>query len=414
MKLALVSFFFLFSSLALAGHPADDDCWDNPLTVPLLDVSGATIQNLDELLPLGNTFGGHVLPTSHMYLNLDRVDPGNQQSISVDTGVLSPGEVKIVAIAPHDDTHTPGVTIQAYKVTMKICKDTYLFVDHLNTIDSAITNITGPISAPYWYDPNGIPIAAGADIGRTRSTHALDMGVFDVNFLAPYISPLLYHPDYATLASALSLNVSDVQILLPSKAYKKCPLDYFTSSTQSLLLAYNPRTAPPVCGDFAQDLAGRAQGSWLPLKWNSMPLLYGVDASEDEALALGYDYIDPSLPLISVGETVPLTNAAGTVVTGTLAVRDYYFSPYSTPPGNLENWLFADISTGSDVYCYRDLYTIEDGAITDRVLLLQMDQQTVNGSLKTVLRVQARDRSDCPAVGSRNLGAGMTEDFARD
>ncbi|MCB0418430.1 MAG: hypothetical protein KDD39_12325, partial [Bdellovibrionales bacterium] len=340
--------------------------------------------------------------------------PGGPLEPSKDTTVIAPGEVKIVAIAPHDDTHTGGSTIQAFKVTMKICKDTYLFVDHLNMIDPAITNLTGPISAPYWYDPNGIAVSTGAALGTTRSTHALDLGVFDVTFLASYVSPQLYHPDYAALASMFALTVPDVQILLPSKAYKKCPLDYFTPSTQALMLTYNPRTAPPVCGDFAQDVAGRAQGSWLPLKWNSFPLLYGVDMNEDEALALSYDYINPSLPLISVGETVPVTDADGNYLIGTLPVRDYYFTPYISSLSLLENWLFADIPNSSDVYCYRNLSTIEDGPITDRVILLQMDQQLLNGSWKSVLKVQARDRSDCPDTGRRDLNPGMTEDYARE
>ena len=64
------------------------------------------------------------------------------------------------------------------------------------------------------------------------------------------------------------------------------------------------RSVPPICGEHMQDLAGTAQGNWF------RPTPPGGEPStadrEDDDFAFAHDYVDPSVPVISLGNRGPV------------------------------------------------------------------------------------------------------------
>ena len=122
-----LKFSALALAVALAGcdskDPLDVDCSANRLTVPFIEASVFS-GTLSQMQPLGNIFGPHLIPTAHLYLDLVREVPGDHNAHSVPSVILSPGRARVVAVQPHSDSDLPGTSVQAYKVTLKICKNT--------------------------------------------------------------------------------------------------------------------------------------------------------------------------------------------------------------------------------------------------------------------------------------------------
>jgi hypothetical protein len=82
-----------------------------------------------------------------------------------------------------------------------------------------------------------------------------------------------------------------------SAAYARCLLDYATDELRAALAAHVTRTAPPICGSQAQDVAGTAQGNWRRVGLTTYP--------EDPHLALVHDMLDPTRMAVSMGTSLP-------------------------------------------------------------------------------------------------------------
>jgi hypothetical protein len=349
-----------------------------------------------------------LLPTAHFYLDLTRISPGDHSSHSILTSIVSPGNARVVAVQQHIDSDNPD-TVIAYKVTLKICANTYLYLDHLNSLNDAI-------SSSDWLDlTHGATLAAGAVIGTTTSTHAVDVGAFDTTYSAPFIRPDFYSQAYTTEES---------KVAFPSLSFKKCALSYFTSTAQDALLAKNPRTAPPICGDFAQDIAGTAAGNWFSTSLMGLLPRAGQIISDDpETLSLSHDSQDVTALAFSFGDGVPLTNADGTALMSESPIpmfTKFYFTKTNDPVqiADLQNPNFSDIPVGNEIYCFNNLkqYPWSATPIPDRIMLVQMRADGPGDHFpgKTILRMHARATSTCPAANVRHLNYGFTAEYFRD
>jgi len=409
-----------------ALSPADGPASQNELSVPFLNAvplpgGGANLENLWQMQPLGNINGPHHIPAGHFYLDLFRQgqNPTDHSQQSIPTNLKSPGYVKLIMVRKYVDQPD---NVVAYMLTFKIAQNTYLYLDHLNALDPAIDSVvqTAINANPngMWIDLNGIELQPGQNLGSTTSIHALSVGAYDVTYAAPFVQPGLYSPNYAAVAAQLpGFSFDELKIILPSKAFKKLPLDYFSPTARDLLLSYNPRVIGPRGGEIAQDIPDRATGSWLPMAWNGNLPVYGVESDESQALSLSHDSVDPTQPAFAVGSSVPLTDADGTTVLGTVDPGAYFFDVDSNPADQslMENWSFSNIPVGNGVYCYKNLrHNPGESAIPNLVILVQMRSQVVSGVVKTVLRVQARQRSDAPAVWDRNLNNPLVAEYFRD
>jgi hypothetical protein len=62
----------------------------------------------------------------------------------------------------------------------------------------------------------------------------------------------------------------------------------------------SPRTAAPICGQLNFDVKNTLSGAW----WNA-PLTSNTPATETGSVAFIADNVDPSVAVISIGDTVP-------------------------------------------------------------------------------------------------------------
>jgi hypothetical protein len=180
------------------------------------------------------------------------------------------------------------------------CANVSAYVTHVQTLDPGLAAQIGDLdSADCSEEQVGttrvrtcgktvrIPLAAGDAIGTAGGVGqpALGFGLGDNRRLPlPYVEKTrdTFDPLHAA-----------------------CPIDYFDDATRDGLRARFsdatqtvPRTAEPVCGEIAQDLTGKAQGRWfLPDTAHSTP--------EAPHLALVHDNVDPTVPIFSVGTSIP-------------------------------------------------------------------------------------------------------------
>jgi len=88
----------------------------------------------------------------------------------------------------------------------------------------------------------------------------------------------------------------------PSKAIKNAPWIISRPPPPAPLTAAQSTDRPPSMRNFAQDIAGTAKGSWLPVAWlGQLPFLNGVESQENLAISLSNDSVNPSSE--SSGET---------------------------------------------------------------------------------------------------------------
>ncbi|MBI2641228.1 hypothetical protein HYW87_01365, partial [Candidatus Roizmanbacteria bacterium] len=158
------------------------------------------------------------------------------------------------------------------------------------------------------------------------------------------------------------------------KQYTVCPLDYYTPGLGKELKSRlgtpdgeRRRTVEPVCGQANWDLPGTAQGVWI---------LKGEEyvAHENPHLALAYDNTDPSIAVISMGNSSENKGFAW----GT-----YNFKPKDS---GLVNRHFKDIKADGTVYCFETEDTYRNNARA--VVILTMPTATT-------LQIEKLNQTSC-------------------
>jgi hypothetical protein len=142
-----------------------------------------------------------------------------------------------------------------------------------------------------------------------------------------------------------------------------CPVDYFTPPVRDALRAHfgrggERRSAPPVCGEVMQDIAGTAQGRWF----------HGSSVQDDMNLALVHDNVNPEIAAISVGTAVP-----------SLPSRVYRFVPASSGRLNSD---FPLVTVGGGIHCY------DATDVPDTLVFLQL-------VAATRLQIEGRPGASC-------------------
>lgn len=124
-----------------------------------------------------------------------------------------------------------------------------------------------------------------------------------------------------------------------------CSVDYFTSGLKNdlrNLFSYNrfrlKRTVEPVCGQFAEDIPGTAQGAWF-LKGTAVKnYIQGLQ------LALVHDNLDPTYGVFSVGN--------GLLEIG-IKPEIHNFKPLHSGEYNRD---FNEVMPDGKVYCYNAIF----------------------------------------------------------
>ncbi len=340
----------------------------------LFTVSPVSFGDLDVIVPLGSLNPpSHIFPTDHMYFNVKHTD--GTDGMPLRAKVISPGDVHLVKItsAEHVSAQPPYTD---YDLEFYPCEEVYARFGHVTSLSERLQASFDEADGEDCtsYNTGGseyrrctkqitMQLQAGEEIGTTGGFRGAAAGI-DF-WLADYrIDPITYANP--TRWGELSF-------------YITCPLDYFTAAVKDNLFAIvkNRRTIEPVCGTIAQDVIGRAQGTWFVEKTQST-------FPEDLHVALVHDNFNPLKGVFSIG----------TSITG-LDSKAYFFDPEASGYVNRD---FKDVMPGK-IYCYDSLTTRFDNQELPFRILIEMTSDTK-------IIIEKQDESTCGS-GPWNFDKGV-------
>lgn len=327
----------------LTGLPA---CGEPELAaLPLDESSFSSILPLGSLGPVSHTF-----PTEHHYLVLppDPNDAG--RALAVPVYAMQDGWIVQVDSVEHQPA---GFT--DYDVTLGVCSQFSVQYGHMSSLSPALQDALGSPSRCDTYTVDNqtykrckyrakVPVSAGQLIGRAGGNpeqFALDLGAKD------------YRREQNQFA-----NQGRYRAKAGDTIYAVSPFAYLTADLQVQVDpkmgwwdGVSRRTAPPIYGEIAYDVAGTAMGNWFREGEPFFP--------EEPHLALAKDNVDPDVYAISAGTSM-----------GALAGYVVRFTPQHT---GVVDRAFEEISD-SALYCYP---TAQAGTTTpDGRVLLRLDDAT--------------------------------------
>lgn len=293
-------------------------------------VSPVNFNEFVGLVPLGAMNPpGHTFPTDHMYFYYK--NPGTTHNI------MSPGNLTITTISrARHDVGKPGET-QDYSIEFGSNNGTLFYYYHVATLSKKLENAVNNFSGANCesYKINGvahesckmiklsIDVNAGEIIGtggNVPGQFALDMG----------------------------MRVNGIAV---------CPLDYFEPNLkqqlENRLSNYDgtkKKKGTPLCGEVNQDITGTAQGNWYKKGFPKYP--------EDQHIALVKDFIDPAIPIFSIGN-------------GLTGQTPGYYTFLKLNFGYI-NRPFADVKADGKVYCY-NLKQFNGMLIPNTSLILKLE-----------------------------------------
>ncbi len=230
-------------------------------TVPLTN-SPISLNQLDSIAPMGNMVGDHVTPSDH--LGFASVNPAQ--------------DTPIYAVAK-------GYVVQI-EYTQEPQKSWYgLLIEHSCTFYSRqflLSDLAEPFKSALGNHHSAnvrMPVAAGQLIGSLRD-HGLDYWLADLDSELAFINPDRYANE------AWKIHIVD-------------PFNFYAEPLKSQLLAKDLREATPRGGSINYDAPGSLAGNWF--KAGSQ---LTQDAQKDAInnLTFGYDFLDPRLIRISLGD----------------------------------------------------------------------------------------------------------------
>lgn len=287
--------------------------------------------SLEVIEPLGHLNPpGHNFPTDHIYFYSKKFwDFNNRDEYSETETLVAPGDMwitKIRAVSKKD------LDTSDYAIHFQSCADISGILGHVNSISPKLAKAfaEGVIAAPIDYTEyvidgrtyvdqtkgiNELALKAGETIGTALRSGALDFFTIDRRIAPLHFANPSRFPDFTK--------------------YVVCPIDYFTSDTKSLLqslLGYKStikRTIEPLCGEFAQDIDGTAQGVWF--------VKGTIDTyPENPHLALVHDNTIPTYGILSIGTSLERSKL-------------YHFVPAHSGQSNRE---FSEVASDGTIYCY--------------------------------------------------------------
>jgi hypothetical protein len=277
-------------------------------TAPIAEAELAGLGPLGGLGPPGQTF-----PSTEIRFHVRDTAP-----------VVSPGAVTIWQVE-RIEARAAGAVQTEHVVRFAPCANVSAYFTHVAALDPALAPRLGPFDDASCASTETVrtciktvrlDLPAGAPIGTADGATGLDFGLGDNRRPPlPYLDKR--RDDFDPLHAA-------------------CPVDYFEAAARAALEARFSdatgtvaRTAAPLCGEIAQDLAGTAQGRWfVPDTAHSTP--------QAPHLALVHDNVDPTVPVFSVGTSLPAFAGTWTFVPQASGTIDRDFG--DVRPGTLHCW----------------------------------------------------------------------------
>ncbi|MFM8508408.1 MAG: hypothetical protein ACKOBR_12105 [Actinomycetota bacterium] len=283
----------------------------------------------------------HVFPTMHMYVQVNGTEYQSNGDVVLGNSkpLIAPADMTVVEIRAFE-TITPDGGWTEYDISFGICRDVIGRFGHVGSLTGALlAAVSAAPSNCYpeqrlpgsWTDRRyrlcpyelNIQVRAGDVIGSVGDRNGnLDFRLND--FRKP------------------ELQFANQQRWSPLEQHTACFLDYYPADMKARyyeILGVQlqnftlQRTQDPRCGEVAVDIPGTAKGAWFFQ-------LSGPMQSEGPHLAFANDAVDPSIQMISMGES-----AMGVGV----PPGRYTFTP--TDDG-LVNREFSQVTSDGNVYCY--------------------------------------------------------------
>jgi hypothetical protein len=227
---------------------------------------------VEVLVPFGLMTGSHVTPVDHQYFQ-NFLEPDRE------IDVFSPGAGRVVSLQ-HFGTpvsENPEGVVDDFR----------LVIEHTCTISSIFIHIDELVPKLAVHDPGignhasiDVAMEAGELIGTFNEN--VDYNLVDLDFtLQGLVDPASYERE-------------------PWKIHVPDTFAYFTKDIRDRLEGLSLRSTEPRAGRFAYDVDGRLVGNWFREGTNGYG---GVDPDRYWAghLSFAYDYLDPSLVVVSVG-----------------------------------------------------------------------------------------------------------------
>ena len=270
------------------------------------------IDKINEITPLGNTEPpGHTIPTNHMYVNL--FQQGTQKTT---LPLYAPADIWITDIV----SSTGFLDPEDYTIRFSVCKDVIGYFNHVKKLSPEMQAILdnnkcqdfGVGSSDRCEVKVFEPVESGAHIGEVGALQGnFDFGTYDFRTTHDFINPERY--------ADRTLHI-------------ECGFDYYIPELKEQFIGLLEEESEGNCGKTNYDILGTLQGNWFngdttevsPETWN-------------QHLYIGYDNVDPSLAVISVG---------GVFVD---EPTKWLFTPKESGTTNL---VPEKVRTGEIIYCY--------------------------------------------------------------
>lgn len=303
----------------------------------------------------------HVFPTMHMYVQVNGTEYQSNGDVVLGNSkpLIAPADMTVVEIRAFE-TITPDGGWTEYDISFGICRDVIGRFGHVGSLTGAL--LAAVSTAPSncypeqrlpgsWtdrraklcpYENLNVQVRAGDVIGSVGDRNGnLDFRLND--FRKP------------------ELQFANQQRWSPLEQHTACFLDYYPADMKARyyeILGVQhqnftlQRTQEPRCGEVAVDVPGTAKGAWFFQ-------LSGPMQSEGPHLAFANDAVDPSIQMISMGES-----AMGVGV----PPGRYTFTPTDDGRVNRE---FSQVTPDGNVYCYdTNVGQNQDMSMMEKVLIL--------------------------------------------
>ncbi|MDO8672788.1 MAG: hypothetical protein Q7O66_15370 [Dehalococcoidia bacterium] len=302
----------------IPGCPAD-------ISQPLFDTLPMALDEFFAFRPLGwLSLPIHLFPAKHSSFAMAL--PGQAPPKKP---VNAPGKVWVTEIWKAScDTGSGN-----YQVYFYPCREFRAYFYHLSSIADKLRQEFDKGEARCSSFPDGtatvttcrreqllIQLDSGEQLGIGTDSAGVDFGATD-NRLAPARFANIAHYSY-------------------DYPYYVSPVDYFSPALRAKfetklgsVFGAKLRSAEPRVGAYMQDIVGTAQGNWF------FPGISYRDSTDiSSALALVHDYLDPTQPIFSAGNSIK-----------GLKMGLYSFSPQNDGVTNQD---FAKVKAQGAVYCY--------------------------------------------------------------
>ncbi len=235
------------------------------------------INKINEITPLGNVEPpSHTIPTNHVYIDL--FQQGTQETT---ISLYAPADIWITGIT----SSTGFLDPEDYSIRFSVCKEVKGYFNHVKSLSAEMQEILDDNKCLNFFGQSNDdrceisvfePIKSGTHLGGVGGLQGnFDFGTYDSRITHDFINPERY--------ADRTLHI-------------QCGFDYYAEELKNNFTNLFPSEAGGSCGKTNYDILGTLQGNWFngdAVEWRG--------ETWQQHLYIGYDNVDISLAVISVG-----------------------------------------------------------------------------------------------------------------